>query len=135
VTQVDSALKAMLGAGAATTTAFLFVTTILYAPVTEESAKLTLMLFPWIRRRNDGKSAIQIGMAIGLGFGVGEMWQAAYWLSKDPDIASTPWYLLGGFMIERLLVCFNHVALTTAALRRIRQAPVRSVLFAVGLHV
>ena len=46
---MDSALRAMLGAGA-TTTAFLFVTTILYAPVTEESAKLTLMLFPWFRR-------------------------------------------------------------------------------------
>jgi len=127
---IDSVLQTTLGV---TTAAYLLVAT-LYAPLTEEAAKLWLVLFPWFRKKLDGRTAIHIGMAIGLGFGVGEMWLVAYFLSKNPDIASMPWYLLVGYMNERFFVCLNHAAFTTAALRTIRQAPVRSILFAVGLH-
>jgi hypothetical protein len=37
-------------------------------------------------------------------------------------------------MVERFLTCIFHGAFTAAALRTIRQAPVRSILFAMALH-
>jgi len=55
-------------------------------------------------------------LAIGLGFGVGEAWTVAGLLSKSPEIAKYPWYLLNGYMSERMMVCVIHAAFTASAL-------------------
>jgi hypothetical protein len=107
---------------------------ILYAPLTEEPAKLWLLLFPTFRRLVTPSSAIRLGMTIGLGFGVGELWFLADLLSGDPEIAAQPWYTLGGFLNERFMVCLCHGVFTTTALRAFPHAPVRGFLGAVGLH-
>jgi hypothetical protein len=109
----------------------------LKAPLTEELAKLWLLLVPWFRRRLGKENAPRLGMAIGLGFGVGEAWVVAMLLSADPKVAGVPWFLFGafgGYVVERFMVCILHGAFTAAALHFIRQAPVRAVLLAMGLH-
>ena len=111
------------------------LTTLLYAPLTEEPAKLWLLIFPWFRLMLTRQSALWLGMAVGLGFGLGEMWLLAHWLSHDPQIASLPWYSLSGYIGERFLVCINHGVFTTIALRTVRSTPVRSVGFAMLLHL
>jgi hypothetical protein len=111
------------------------LTTLFYAPLTEEPAKLWLLLFPWFRSMLNRQTALWLGMAIGLGFGLGEMWLVAYWLFHHPQIASLPWYSLTGYMNERFFVCINHGVFTTVALRTFRQAPLRSVGFAMLLHL
>src|SRR5262245_842482 len=107
------------------------------APLTEQLAELWLMLVPWFRRRLGKENAPGLGMAIGLGFGVGEAWVVARLLSADPSVAGVPWFqfgMFGGYMVERFQVCVLHGAYTATALHFIRQAPVRAVLLAMGLH-
>ena len=106
----------------------------LYAPLTEEPAKLWLLLFPWFRRLLTPRSAIRLGMAIGLGFGIGEAWFLAEVISRNPLYVAVPWYLFGGFLNERFMVCVCHGVFTTTALRLFARAPVPGFLAAAGLH-
>jgi membrane metalloprotease YhfC-like protein len=110
---------------------------VLQAPLTEELAKLWLLMLPWFRRRLSNENAPRLGMAIGLGFGVGEAWLIASLLATDPTVAHVPWYQFGtfnGYMTERFMVCIHHGAFTAAALRVIRRTPGRGILYAMGLH-
>lgn len=107
----------------------------LYAPLTEEPAKLWLLLLPWFRRQVTPKTAVRLGMAIGLGFGVGELWFLAELLSRKPEFAALPWYAFGGFFNERFMVCFCHGVFTTTALRAFPHAPLRGFFGATGLHL
>jgi|SRR5947209_11213942 len=113
---------------------FYGITTVFYAPLTEEPAKLWFLLLPWFRARLKKQTTLAFGLAAGLGFGIGEAWLVAVWLSHRPDVASLPWYQLTGYIAERFLVCINHGAFTALALRSIRGTPVRAVLFAMVLH-
>ena len=45
-----------------------------------------------------------------LGFGIGEIWFLAHALIKSPSYPDLPFWMFGGFMIERLAVCFLHGA-------------------------
>lgn len=87
-----------------------------YAPITEEPAKLWPLLVPLFYRHMKSISVHRVALAIGLGFGVGEAWTVAGLLSKSPEIAKYPWYLLGGYMSERMMVCVMHAAFTASAL-------------------
>lgn len=114
-------------------TAYQFARTF-YAPLTEEPAKLWLLLVPSFFASLTRENALRRAMAIGLGFGIGEMWLLAGWHAQNPHIAKIPWWALQGFVQERFIVCFMHGVFTCAALRTIREKPVRSVLFAMALH-
>jgi hypothetical protein len=105
-----------------------------YAPLTEEPAKLWLLLVPSFFATLTPKNALRRAMAIGLGFGIGEMWWLANLNAQNPHIARIPWWALQGFVQERSMVCFMHGVFTCAALRTFRQKPLRSVLFAMTLH-
>jgi hypothetical protein len=110
---------------------------VFYAPLIEEPSKLWLLLVPGFARCLTKENAPRAGMAIGLGFGIGEAWFVASKISPDRGIIDVPWYefwMLQGYIVERLMTCIFHGAFTASALRTIRQAPVRSVLFAMALH-
>jgi hypothetical protein len=101
-----------------------------YAPLTEEPAKLWPLLIPlvrrWITRENIGRYAL----ALGLGFATGEIFTVAgLVLEKQPQLAGMPWYMLSGFIVERLMTCAIHPAMTSLALHGWR----RGAGFGVGL--
>ena len=89
---------------------------VLYAPSTEEPAKLWPVLIPWIYRRITSQNYLRVAIALGLGFGLGEAWTVAGFLANNPVIAKYPWYQLNGFIGERFLVCLLHACFTGAAL-------------------
>lgn len=90
---------------------YTFLTTF-YAPLTEELSKLWPLLIPFFYRRVTKENALKVAIALGLGFGIGEIWYLAWRFSFNPEIASLPWYQLGGFINERLLTCIIHGAFT-----------------------
>jgi hypothetical protein len=87
---------------------------LLYAPLTEEPAKLWPLLLPWLRRSvvADRPAAVRLGMALGLGFGIGEAGLIAHWVAQDPDLRELPFHVFTGYQMERLLVCLMHGAFT-----------------------
>ncbi len=90
---------------------------ILYAPITEELAKLVPLLVPAVRRALTPENCARIALAIGLGFGLGEAWFIAYEDAKVEAIASLPFWLLGGYLGERFMVCCLHAAFVAFSLR------------------
>lgn len=88
----------------------------LYAPITEEPAKLWPLLIPLFYHRMKSVPVHRLALAIGLGFGVGEAWTVAGLFSQSPETAKYPWYLFGGYMTERMMVCVMHAAFTVSAL-------------------
>lgn len=92
----------------------------LYAPLTEEPAKLVPLLIPAIRadinRQNFGRYAL----AIGLGFAIGEMWFIADVIARNPRFAGVPFYFFGGYLGERLMTCLFHSAFVGLALACLR---------------
>ncbi|TES93873.1 MAG: PrsW family intramembrane metalloprotease [Candidatus Cloacimonadota bacterium] len=111
-----------------------FLTTF-YAPITEEPIKLWVLAIPWIFRRIERKNAIRFAVAIGLGFGIGEMWMLAEQFAKDPYIASLHWYQLGGYIQERFMVCVMHGAFTAPVICFLRKKTIiLGILCALFLH-
>ena len=107
-----------------------------YAPLTEEPAKLWPLLIPLFYRRINSSNLVRIAIAIGLGFGVGEAWTVATLMSKSPEIAAYPWYMLGGYIFERFMVCIAHAAFVAVAIHFIviRRAVISGVLLGALLH-
>lgn len=114
--------------------AFLF----LLSPVFEEPVKLLPLLFPSARRVLTGRgAALWAGMALGLGFGLGEAAYLAYGIALNPHFARMAWYLFTGYFGERLIVCFLHGVMTAVAVSGIQRGfrhGVLGVLAAMGLH-
>ncbi len=81
---------------------------LLYAPLTEEPAKWLPLLLPFIRSELRKENAAAFALAVGLGFGVGEICFLANQLGRVPEIAALPFWHLGGFISERALVCLLH---------------------------
>jgi hypothetical protein len=109
-----------------------------YAPLSEELAKLWPLLLPALRRRLLPEHAAEAGMALGLGFGMGEIGLLAHLVSLDPRLAGVPWHQFGGFIGERFLVCLCHGAFTATALTGIarwRGGLVLGPLAGMGLHL
>jgi PrsW family intramembrane metalloprotease len=115
---LDSSATTALGAGAITWLRPL------YAPLTEEPAKLLpMLLLPWLARRTTGANAVRVGVALGLGFGLGEIALVATLLQATPGVATAPWPSLMGFISERYMVCLVHGAFTATALTLWRDGP------------
>src|SRR4051794_20537343 len=77
---LDGLLRAVIGTGAA----YGWLAT-LYAPLTEEPAKWLVLAVPAVRKVLRPDSAIPLAMAIGLGFGVGEIGFLAANIAQVPD--------------------------------------------------
>lgn len=100
---LDGLLRSVIGAGATHAVATTF-----YAPLTEEPAKWLALLVPEVRRVLRPDNAVAMALAIGLGFGVGEIWFLAEQVSLIPAYAKLPFWMFGGFFVERFVVCFLH---------------------------
>ncbi len=105
-----------------------------YAPVTEELAKLVPLLVLAIRRDIRPENFGRYALTIGLGFAIGEMWFLAEVISRVPAFATTPFYLFGGYLGERLMVCLLHGAFTGVALWGLRRNFALGVAGAMMLH-
>jgi DNA-directed RNA polymerase subunit RPC12/RpoP len=105
-----------------------------YAPLTEEPAKLVPLLVPAIRRDISRANFARYALAIGLGFAIGEMWFIAEVIARNPKFAAVPFYLFGGYLSERLMVCLLHGAFVCVALWRWRRNFALGVLGAMVLH-
>lgn len=131
---VDAWLSDLMGKG---NDQYRYLTT-WYAPLTEEPAKLWPLLIPWFRSRVSPSNKVRVALAIGLGFGIGEAWNIAFLLAKVPEISKYPWYMLGGYAGERLMVCIMHAGFTYAALHLILRgkvlAAMTGIFLAMGLH-
>lgn len=109
-------------------------TTVFYAPLTEELAKLYPLLLPWFYKKITEKNFIWIALSLGLGFGLGEIWLVASFIEKSPELSVYPWYMYTGFINERFMVCAIHGAFTAVALKQLHKKFIIGILFAMALH-
>ena len=112
---------------------YLFLTTF-YAPLTEEPAKLLPLILPLLYRHIRRENFVNFALALGVGFGIGELWFLAERVARTPELAPLPFYMFGGFFAERLMVCLMHSAFTAVALRKLRNGFLWGVLGAMALH-
>jgi RsiW-degrading membrane proteinase PrsW (M82 family) len=106
-------------------------------PLLEEPAKLLPLLLPPVAAAVARGNAWRFGMALGLGFGLGEIAVLLQLLEAVPAVAAAPWTALTGFISERYIVCLTHGAFAAAALVIWRGAgrPFwHGLLVAVALH-
>lgn len=103
----------------------------LFRPALEELVKLWPLLIPFVWRTTTSQTRVWRALAIGLGFGIGEMWMLAEIVfHNEPEIANLGLLPLTGFINERIMVCVIHGALTAVALNQVLTGfPV-----SVGLH-
>ena len=103
---IDGLLRTTFGISAGWVT----IVSLFYAPLTEEPAKWLTAAVPKVRHaiRRD---PIFLALAAGAGFGLGEIWFLAHALIKSPGYPDLPFWMFGGFLLERLAVCFLHGAL------------------------
>jgi hypothetical protein len=109
--------------------------TVLYAPLTEEPAKLLPMLIPFFRRKVTDSNCLRAALALGLGFGIGEIWLVANFIASVPAYANIPWYQYTGFLNERFMVCVIHGVFTATALRKLHNGFIWGLLGAMFLHL
>jgi hypothetical protein len=103
---IDGLLRTTFGISAGLVT----IISLFYAPLTEEPAKWLTALVPKVRDAIR-KDPILLALAAGAGFGIGEIWFLAHALIKSPSYPDLPFWMFGGFVMERLEVCFLHGAL------------------------
>jgi len=110
----------------------------LVPPITEEAIKLAPLLLPWARQRLHSRTgALWTGMALGVGFGLGEAMFLAYGVAQSAHYAAYPWYAFTGYFGERFIVCFCHGVMTAVAVHGLHCGTWRALtgyLAAVGLH-
>ncbi len=116
-------------------------TALTYAPITEEPAKWILLpivalVLAITKPEKLPFSPIRMSLAIGLGFGIGEMWLIGTGIAKVPEYADLPWYIFSGFIGERFMVCFLHAAFAAVVWTRLRKgfSIVWGMLIAMLLH-
>jgi uncharacterized membrane protein YhfC len=110
----------------------------LNAPIFEEAIKmLPAVLLPRRRFLGEAPQALSSGLALGMGFGLGEAAYLAYGIAQSPAYNQLPWYMFTGFASERLIVTFAHGLMTSIAVLGLHYSR-RNALFgymtAVGLH-
>lgn len=128
---LDAALRGALGTGIL----YGWLTTF-YAPLTEEPAKWLPLALPLVRSAVAPRTVVPLALAIGLGFGLGELWFLAEQVGRVPAYASLPFWAFGGFAIERFYVTFLHggfVLFVIAAVAAGR-SPLRGALLGMVLH-
>ena len=98
-------------------------------PVIEELMKLLPILFLW--KSTTAETRLWRALAIGLGFGIGELWMLTENVYRtDPVTANLDLLTLTGFINERVMVCLIHGAQTAVALHQYGMG----ILIAIGLH-
>lgn len=127
---LDGWLAASLGSSSDTYT----LLKTLYAPLTEEAAKLLPLLVPAIFCDLRSENCVRYALAIGVGFAVGEMWFVADQIASVPKIASLPFYQFGGYAAERLMTCVFHSAFVSMSLWCMRGRFAFGFAGAVALH-
>lgn len=127
---LDHWLAAQLGS---TSTTYQWLIS-LYAPLTEEPAKLVPLLIPAIRHDIRAGNFVRYALAIGVGFAIGEMWFIADRIAHVPVFAEVPFYQFGGYVGERLMVCLFHSAFVSVALWQLRRRFVLGFAGAAALH-
>ncbi|MCP4229929.1 MAG: hypothetical protein GY771_07240, partial [bacterium] len=105
-----------------------------YAPFIEEPAKWSLLLIPWFVRKIDKDSYVRVALAIGLGFGLGELWMLAVELNQLGTVSQYAWYELSGYINERFIVCIMHGGFVALMLRYMRTKIALGMSLAIGLH-
>lgn len=100
---VDGLLRTTFGISAGVVT----IVSLFYAPLTEEPAKWLTAAVPKVRKAIV-KDPLFLALAAGVGFGIGEIWFLAHALIKSPSYPDLPFWMFGGFVVERLEVCFLH---------------------------
>jgi hypothetical protein len=110
----------------------------LNAPLWEEAVKLLPLALPVSHRfRQDASQALCAGLALGMGFGLGEAAYLAYGIAQSPAYSHLPWYLFTGFASERLIVTFAHGLITSLAVLGLfhgKSTALPGYLAAAGLH-
>jgi hypothetical protein len=116
--------------------ALLTAITLCYAPVIEEPAKWFSLVLPSLRKALTPGNAIAVGLAVGLGFGVGEIWFLTERLARSPQLAALPFWQFSGFLLERLQVCFLHGAMVVLVFKRFAEGTSLwpAALLGVALH-
>ena len=83
-------------------------------------------------------SALWVGFALGVSFGLGEAALIAYGVAQNDAYASLPWYAFTAFLNERIMACFAHGVFTAVLLTGMQRGG-RSLLYgllaAMGLHL
>ena len=112
--------------------AFLF----LLAPGLEELIKAVPALVPSVRRHaTTPDDALWAGMALGMGFGIGEAAYVGWQIALSGAYEQYAWYMFTGFLGERLVVVLIHGLMTALFLRLVaRGRPVAGYLAAAGTH-
>lgn len=82
--------------------------TTLYAPLTEEAAKLVALLVPMIYREIRPTNFVRYSLTIGISFAIGEMWFIAERVTHQSGLAALPSYQFVGYVMERLMTCVFH---------------------------
>ncbi len=110
----------------------------LLAPLTEEAAKMLPLAARQTRAlASSARGALVLGVALGLGYGLGEAAYQAYAMAQNPAYARLPWFAFGGYLGERVAICFAHGVLTAVALAGWQTGPWRRLatfLAAAALH-
>ncbi len=112
---------------------------VLVTPLIEEPIKiLPLLLRPAWKMVTSRASALWVGFALGVSFGLGEAIFLAFVGARDPASVALPWYAFTGYLIERLFTCFAHGVLTAVLVSGMQRGG-RYLLFAFlaafGLHL
>jgi len=130
-------LLAGIGSGLVQTTPVWFLVFLfLLSPVFEELIKVTPLLVPWVRRRATAVAdAFWAGLALGIGFGLGEAAYLAWQIAAAGVYEIYPWYAFTGFLFERTIVVFIHGFMTMLFTRMIASGrPATGFLMAAGAH-
>ncbi len=108
----------------------------LLAPLFEELIKVAPALVPSVRRHaTTPDDALWAGMALGLGFGIGEAAYLGWQIALSGAYEQYAWYMFTGFFGERLVVVLLHGFMTALLMWfAARGRPVIGYLAAVGTH-
>ena len=112
---------------------------VLVTPLVEEPIKiLPLLLRRAWKMVTSRTSALWVGFALGVSFGLGEAALIAYGVAQNDAYSSLPWYAFTGFLNERIMACFAHGVFTAVLLTGMQRGG-RSLLYgllaALGLHL
>lgn len=126
------------GQGLAGTPIWFLIALWLVSPVFEEAIKSAPGVFPPGSRLLDTpKKALWLGLSLGFGFGLGEVWYIAWSVAVSGMTIGLPWTAFTGFAIERAMVVPGHAMMTAIAVLGFQRRggwAIWGYLIAVGLH-